>query len=369
MGFLHSEGTTMLCMPPAEVYERLTSMLSSMSIVSGLVFSAMADSALNPLDPQTFPQSKRSTVEVYNVLAALTVVTQLCVVLYSTFTLYMIMSSAHNSTATYRSLMHMTRWIGFIEFMTFVPALCSFVLIYLAASLRCGAASTLIVLCVTCALVASFQSMFCWMCMHAFPYNAWAWASLAASGVPWLLPWQQAAARNHGELLLAQAAEGVLGGFDDGGDHMIDDDGGGGGGGGGSGGGGGGGGGDADESEADSLVPWVEGALKDLGPTRCGLLAKELHTAGLTRTRMVEAVRHLGGFQVLCDMLKAHESGPGGLRPGHRLALATAAMRTASEDSLKDWPCTAPSPGPTSTGRLSTSALPRSPSPLARFDV
>ena len=142
MGFLHSEGTTMLCMPPAEVYERLTSMLSSMSIVSGLVFSAMADSALNPLDPQTFPQSKRSTVEVYNVLAALTVVTQLCVVLYSTFTLYMIMSSAHNSTATYRSLMHMTRWIGFIEFMTFVPALCSFVLIYLAASLRCGAAST-----------------------------------------------------------------------------------------------------------------------------------------------------------------------------------------------------------------------------------
>ena len=100
LGFLKSEGSTMLCVPPAEVYERLTSMLSSASVVSGLVLSAMAGAALNPLDAADFPGGRRRRVELYNVLAAVTVVTQLCVVLYSTFTLYIVTANAHSPRAT-----------------------------------------------------------------------------------------------------------------------------------------------------------------------------------------------------------------------------------------------------------------------------
>ena len=49
-GFLTSEASAMLCLPPAEVHDRLTAMLSSASIVSGLVLSAIAGTALNPIE-------------------------------------------------------------------------------------------------------------------------------------------------------------------------------------------------------------------------------------------------------------------------------------------------------------------------------
>ncbi|KAH8057608.1 hypothetical protein JL722_6694 [Aureococcus anophagefferens] len=61
--FLGSEATTMLCSSkPGEVYERLTSMLSNMSIVSGVVLSAFAGAALSPLAPDDYPPRRpRST--------------------------------------------------------------------------------------------------------------------------------------------------------------------------------------------------------------------------------------------------------------------------------------------------------------------
>ena len=112
----------MLCLPPGDIYERLTSMLTNASIVSGLVLSAIAGAALNPLDADDYPGLRRR-VEWYNAVAAVTVATQLCVVLYSTFSLFILTSNAHSPSATYRSLVHMARWIGFLEFMTFVPAM------------------------------------------------------------------------------------------------------------------------------------------------------------------------------------------------------------------------------------------------------
>lgn len=108
-GFLRSEGSTLLCAPPSEVYERLTSILTNVGIVSGLVLSAIAGAALNPLNLADFPE-KRLAAEAYNVVAAVTVAAQLCVVLYCTFTLYIVISAAHNPTAVYRALVHMMRW-------------------------------------------------------------------------------------------------------------------------------------------------------------------------------------------------------------------------------------------------------------------
>lgn len=56
------------------------------------------------------------------------------------------------------------------------------------------------------------------------------------------------------------------------------------------------------------------------------LLVRGMLAAGLTHKRMVGAARHPGGFQVLVDML-ASQMGDLGLRPGDRLALASAVMR------------------------------------------
>ena len=109
LGFLRSEASTMLCARPADVYERLTSMLSSASIVSGLVLSAMAGAALNPFDLREFDDdpARRAAAEWFNGLAAFTVVTQLCVVLYSSFTLYILTASAHAPVRAYQSV-----WVG-----------------------------------------------------------------------------------------------------------------------------------------------------------------------------------------------------------------------------------------------------------------
>jgi hypothetical protein len=314
LGFLTSEGSSLLCTPPDQIYDRLTSFLSNVSIVSGLVLSAIAGAALSPLDIDDFPAEKRGAAEAYNVVAALTVAIQLCVVLYSTFTLYILISASHNATAVYRSLTHMSKWLGFLEFATFIPALGSFGLIILAAHLRCGMTASYIVLGCCCALIVVFQAWFIVMCTHSFPYNAWAWSSVFG-GFLWLSGRLQAEAKTHGELLVSQAKDGVLGGMDEDGDFVIDDleskdqanqa---------------------ADEAQAE-LTSWVHEAL-DLKPTRHEALVKGLLAAGLTRARMLEAVRFPSGFQTLCAMLDRDDLG---LRPGDRLALASAAMRAGAE--------------------------------------
>ena len=72
--FLGSEATTMLCSSkPGEVYERLTSMLSNMSIVSGVVLSAFAGAALSPLAPDDYPPAARTKVDAFNAVAAVCV--------------------------------------------------------------------------------------------------------------------------------------------------------------------------------------------------------------------------------------------------------------------------------------------------------
>ena len=310
-GFLHSEATTLLCTPREEVYDRLNSFLSNCCMVSGLVLSAVAGAALNPLKADDFADDKKTVVEAFNVVASLTVATQFCVVLYSTFTLYILISSAHNPSSVYRALMHMQRWIGFLEFATFVPAMGTFALIAITAHLHCGRTASGIVLVGCCALVVGFQAAFCAMCNSAFPYNSWAWATVASAAYPWLSPRVEKDARAHGELLLAQAKDGVLSGLDKNHDGVIDTEG-------------------AEEESASEaeLSPWIVGAIGPLQPTDLRLLIEQLLGAGLTRARLVKAARHTGGFQALCFMLESAEIS---LRPGDRLALATAAMEWGAE--------------------------------------
>ena len=302
-GFLSSEGTQLLCASPSDVYERLTSLLSNIAIVSGLTLSAIAGSALSPLDPDEFADDKRMLVEAYNVTAALTVVIQLMVVLFSTYTLYVVIAAVHNPAAAYRTTMHMTRWIGLLEFLSYLPALGTVGLIILAAQLRCGKVAAWIVLGASIGMWVCIQGCFDFATSHARPYSAWQWSFVASAGFSWLGQTRDRA-RVESELLVEEAKKGVLGGLDNDSDFVIDTA--------------------AEPVEAETaLAAWLQGVLT-MTPTAGGLLAQRLFAAGLTHARMVEAAAYPGGFQALCDMLAANDMG---LRPGDRLALASAAMR------------------------------------------
>ena len=212
----------MLCAPSSEVYERLTSMLTNISVVAGLVLSSIAGAALSPLTVENFPPEKQVLAEAYNVMAAVAVLVQLCVVLYSTFTLYIVIGAAHNPPAVYRVLLHMVRWIGFFEYMTFVPPYLAMGLVCVAAHLYCKwLVSRWIVTAASVALGAGFQTAFCYVMSHALPYNSWAW-NLAAFSPFSITSRVRNAARRHGEQLLAQAKEGVLAGLDEDDDDQID---------------------------------------------------------------------------------------------------------------------------------------------------
>lgn len=97
-------------------------------------------------------------------------------------------------------------------------------------------------------------------------------------------------ARKHGELLVAQAQKlGVLAELDKDGDYVIDT-----------------------EARTESgkleaeLSAWVTGVLGQATTRHNQLvLVPALLAAGLTRERMVEAVRHPGGFQALCETLRS----------------------------------------------------------------
>ena len=308
-GFLSSEGTQLLCASPSDVYERLTSLLSNIAIVSGLTLSAIAGSALSPLDPDEFADDKRVLVEAYNVTAALTVVIQLMVVLFSTYTLYLVIAAVHNPTAAYRTTMHMTRWIGLLEFLSYLPALGTVGLIILAAQLRCSKVGAWIVLGASIAMWTCIQAAFDFAICHARPYSAWQWSFMASLGFNWLGQTRDRA-RVEGQLLAEEAKEGVLGGLDNDSDFVIDTA--------------------AEPAEAETaLAAWLQGVLT-MTPTASGLLAQRLIAAGLTQARMLEATTYPGGFQALCGMLAANDMG---LRPGDRLAVASAAMREGGRET------------------------------------
>ena len=87
LNWIHSEGDMLLCMSPDEVYDRVSALLTNCAIVSGLILSAIAGSALEPLDASEYPEDRQLTVELFNVITPLTTMTQAAVTLYSTFCL------------------------------------------------------------------------------------------------------------------------------------------------------------------------------------------------------------------------------------------------------------------------------------------
>jgi hypothetical protein len=304
LGFLTSEGTQLLCTAPSEMYNRLTTFLSNISIVAGLTLSAIASVALEPIDIEDVPGEQRVLADAFNVTAAVTVVIQLMVVLYATYTLYIVSASVHTPTAAYRATLHMTRWLGFLQFCSYLPALGALVLIVLAAQLRCGTLAARVVLVATPALWLGFTVCFDVMVSYATPYSAWHWSGLGAFGLTWLSRRTRTDARVQSEILFEQAMQGVLGEDDDG---RADDV-------------------AAAEAE-EELASWLERALS-LKPTMGRQLARRLFATGLTHARMVDAAAHAGGFQTLCDLLATATVG---LRPGDALALASAAMRDADK--------------------------------------
>jgi hypothetical protein len=136
------------------------------------VLSAIAGAVLEPLNPGGFDPDDAATVELYNIVAALTVATQLSTCLYSTFTLYLHVTSSHDPKSAYCVALHMQSWLGCLEISTYIPALGTYVLIVLAVYLNCSKSAYWIVLFGTCAIFGTAQIGFTIMMWSAFPYIA-----------------------------------------------------------------------------------------------------------------------------------------------------------------------------------------------------
>ena len=161
-------------------------------------------------------------------------------------------------------------------------------------------------------MFAMIHGWFIYVCVDAFPFNMWNWATIG--GCPFLLlskAFRERAAR-HGQSLVTQAQEGVLAGLDKDQDNVVDEQ-------------------SSASKEELELKAWVSTVL-GAEDNRCALLAHELVVADLTRERMIAAARLPGGFQVLHDTLHA-QRGALTLRPGERLALASAAMRESLSEN------------------------------------
>jgi hypothetical protein len=230
-------------------------------------------------------------------------------------------------------VLHMAKWIGFFEFMTFLPAYLAVGLIVVAAHLYCKfATSAWVVTGVACAMGCVlpggdnlnlhatsrsrppphnacrcvFQGGFAYTMSYALPYNCWAWMTVASG---WMLSplakgvkaRVEATGRVHGQLLLAQAREGVLAGLDEDDDYVIDAA-----------------PTERKKAEEATLLDWVCEVLR-LPSTKAALLAGNMVTAGLTKERLVEAAALPGGFQVRRQSLSltlssSHRASPGPLQ-------------------------------------------------------
>lgn len=347
-GFLRAEAIGLLCSPPAEVYDRLNAMFNNIAIISGLILSAIAGSALEQYSPGDFDAEMASFCEAYNAIAAVTATVMTCTTMYSTFTLYMINTSVHSPATAYRFVLNIAPMIGFLEAMTFVPALGCFALFALATRINCSDVTFYTVLGLIIFVWSAYHVLFIQLISWGVPWNIWNWGTVAA-------PWQlfqplccparvDRIISNHGELLRAEAKDGVLAGVNldakapshppspdayaaapdayvaapdayaaaDGSSSSVPPA-----------------ATDLSEEEAE-LAEWVRLVLS-LEPTPSVLLVGELKAAGLTPQRMMEATRHPGGFQVLVEMLGNAQTS--GLKPGDRLALAAFAMRMSDDSS------------------------------------
>lgn len=318
-GVLGSEARGLICAPKHEVYDRTSNFLNTLNVMGGLVLGAIGGIAISPFKVADLPEEKQALGEIYNVLAYVCVTTQICVVMFSTYMLFLLYAHAHSPEVIYRFLAYGGPLIGACQLAVYMPLLCWLLTLVIAAHINFDVHLRWVCTAAVAAIYTVFHFMFAYCGVRAFPRGMWPWLGLTA---PWL--WCSSRVKtdveNFSNMYMAAAASGVLAGKDADQDGVVD------------------GIREAASPEHAELLAWIDRALPpeqtEHARARRALLVQALVEEGLTLTRLIEAVKLPGGFKVLLEMLDLSQNDSGvHMTRGERLALATAAMKSDGEHS------------------------------------
>ncbi len=204
VGLACSEATSLLCQNKDKVADKTCLYLTSINVMSGLVFSAIAGAALEPLDVQALPEEKQWAGNAYNFLAVCSVGAQGLIVCYSSYCLYFFAASSPTPGITHRAVMHFAPFFGLLELGTYLPMFGVVAMILLQTDIFSTGDISFYCLVVLSAMILSIHVLFAIYGSRAFPYVFWNWRRVAA---PWL-GLSRAAKANavcHAEAQLAEA--------------------------------------------------------------------------------------------------------------------------------------------------------------------
>eukprot|EP00937_MAST-01D_sp_MAST-1D-sp2_P001812 g1812.t1 len=305
------EVSSLICTQKRDVHERTLSCVTNLNIMSGLVLSATAQSALHPYDVRALDEKQQAYGIAFNSLAALTVTFNGLLVMYSTFYLIFLSASSSNAASIYRILAHSGRVMSILQFCSFMPTFGIFGMVIAAIHIHTPEPMCTVATCVITAVVVVLHVGVAGAFANAFPMSMWHWGALAA---PWtyLRGGFRADAQRQGTMMMSEAAQGVFAGMDADGDLTVDSE--------------------RQLSDAEqALVQWVDATLPGLGgegAARRNLVVDFFLSQHLTLAALRDAARLPDGFMVLMQLFEFQGQGTL-LTQGQRLVLATAAMGLA----------------------------------------
>jgi len=320
--FLYSCGSALMCSPKEDLYERTVTILTSLNVMVGLIFSGIASNAMNPLDVMSFPEEKQVLASIYNLLAIATGSVNTCMIAFSTYLLFLICANSHTSDLGLRSVLYLSPMIGLMQYLTFATLFGVLAMMCIAAHFRMPSLMAWIATAAVICTFAATHLMFVETACKAFPWEMWNWAPVAG-------PWKifscllRNEAQRIGSLQLAEAEKGVMAGLDANNDGKVDM---------------------AREMTVDELqlVAVVDRALPELSPkqnmplstqqvlqSRHDMLIGKLLAEKMTLPTLKKTAQQPGGFHVLIDMLSAEALGSHLMR-GEVMALAAEIMEAAT---------------------------------------
>ena len=190
--------------------------MSNIAIISGLFFSSIAGSALEPSSAADYEAHQAGLVNALNVVAVLTSTIMLFTSMYATFMLYILTTSAHTPASVYRFIVSHRFNISLLQIMTYFPALGTLGMFAISIRLHSSDIAFYVSLVGMLLLLFVFQAMFVEAMRTALPWSYSKWMHVAGPHhvlLTLIRPNWRARIADHGEQLLSEAKDGVLNGI------------------------------------------------------------------------------------------------------------------------------------------------------------
>jgi len=310
LGMFGGEARGLVCCPKGEVYDRALTFLTTLNVMAGLVLGAIAGLVQSPLNVEALPEEKRFLGELYNILAYFSVTNQICVVMFSTYMLFMLVAHGHTPEIVYRSITYGSTLIGASMLAVYIPLLVWLFMMVLTAHIFFSFWAAWTCTGVVAVIYGAFHMIFGNWGVRAFPRGFWSWVAVTT-------PWAYCSSRARSDvarfanLYQATAASGALAGMGGDNDGTVDGE-------------------RAEPTPQEAeLLAVVDAALPQLGEAAAGArrtqLLRALTAEGLTRERLTKVAKMENGFRVLMDLFDFDSDERGvQLTKGERVALALA---------------------------------------------